>query len=77
MVLMLACSAVIWDAIVTIWASMASSLLATVELEPPPPMPHVLHSVASRHLALVKRTTPIWENEERERGGGDRGVVRF
>jgi hypothetical protein len=31
--------------------------LAKAELEPPP-APQVLHSVASRHVASVKRTTP-------------------
>jgi hypothetical protein len=44
------------------------------ELAEPPPTPHVLQRVASRHLALVKRRTPA-END----GGGDEraaGVVR-
>jgi hypothetical protein len=40
---------------------------ATVELEPSP-MPQVLQSVASRHLALVKRRTPAGGAEERMEG---------
>jgi hypothetical protein len=57
---------------------MSAMSLATVELElePEPPMPHVLQSVASRLLALVKRRTPKGREREREREReGERGLV--